>query len=385
MVAVFRRRGSRELEVGCFVVDRACLGGRDAWYEKIGESELPEFKERIFKDASCMEKEAAWGRKFVEEAVAYAQQLGFKPHRDYKKAARVFGGTKAEDCQEEFVFGKDGKPFYVSHPNDSFEQARAIIRQLEIRCGKDNFNYIVQLQEDTVVDRVDELLQRAQNGSVRAAKEELHRMLEQHPESGAVNFGLGVLAGLEGDNRTALIYLDEAVRLSPEMAEAWFNKGIAHQKLLQIIPMTISFQEALEFAEPGDGFVEHARDLVETVRNMARDDFGLDLETYVASGLIFDRGFQKMREQKWLEGIAEMRRVIELNPRSNQAFGNMGTCLIQLGRVTEAREALREALRLAPDYAVAKENLKIIEGHDDDNPPSVKRLFEANSSPETLM
>lgn len=384
VVAVVRRRGATRFEVGCFLVDPACLGVRDASYEEIDESELADFKERLFPN-SCVEKEAAWGRKFVEGAVAYAQRLGFKPHRDYKKAARVFGGTNVQDCGEEFVYGVDGKPFYIASPSDSMEKARAIIRHLEVRCGEGNFDFLMEIKEDPVHVQVEEILQRGVDGSPRAAMEELRRLLKQYPESAMIYFGLGALSGMVDDNRRALAYLDEAIRLSPEMPEAWYNKGIAHKKLLETVPMTVSLQKALEFADPDHEFIENARELVEMIRTMAREEFGLDLETYLAAGEIFDCGFQKMREKRWLEAIAELRRVIEMNPRSYQAFGNIGTSLIQLGRVTEAREALQAALRVKPDYEIAKRNLQSLEGYDDENPPPAMFMFEANVSPETLM
>jgi hypothetical protein len=50
--------------------------------------------------------------KVVEQAVQYAQGLGFAPHPDYKKAARVFGGLRAEQCSQKFTFGHKGKPLY---------------------------------------------------------------------------------------------------------------------------------------------------------------------------------------------------------------------------------------------------------------------------------
>ncbi len=42
--------------------------------------------------------EPCCARKLIEQATQYAQGLGFAPHPDYKKAARVFGGLDAEQC-----------------------------------------------------------------------------------------------------------------------------------------------------------------------------------------------------------------------------------------------------------------------------------------------
>jgi hypothetical protein len=42
-----------------------------------------------------------------------------------------------------FVFGKDGKPFYVQGPHDSFAKCLRIMTLLRARCGKDGFNFLV--------------------------------------------------------------------------------------------------------------------------------------------------------------------------------------------------------------------------------------------------
>jgi hypothetical protein len=70
-------------------------------------------------------------RKLIEQATDYARGLGFVPYPDYKKAARVFGGLRAEQCGQHFTFGRQGKPFYCRGPRETEEQARRIVWQLE--------------------------------------------------------------------------------------------------------------------------------------------------------------------------------------------------------------------------------------------------------------
>jgi len=110
-MTVVRERGERPLEIGAFLVDLGCVGIKEAFYTRVELLELEEFKNDAF-PYGYREESAAWGRKLVEDAQAYAKSLGLKPHRDCKKAARVLGGVRASDCDEGFHFGKDGKPFY---------------------------------------------------------------------------------------------------------------------------------------------------------------------------------------------------------------------------------------------------------------------------------
>ena len=97
--------------------------------------------------------EPCCARKLVEQAVQYAQGLGFAPHPDYKKAARVFGGLRAQQCSQKFTFGHEGKPLYRRGPGETEEQARRIVWHLQQRFGSGNFEYLVMLGEAGDIDR----------------------------------------------------------------------------------------------------------------------------------------------------------------------------------------------------------------------------------------
>lgn len=147
IVARFKS-GGRRVEAGIFLIDVFCLGAKLAVYESCG---LEDYRQRIrdhyrsklpmvLVDPRC-------ARKLVELAARYARGLGFAPHADYKQAARVFGGLRAEHCAQQFTFGQEGKPFYRRGPRETEEQALCIVRHLEQRCGPGNFHYEVMLGE----------------------------------------------------------------------------------------------------------------------------------------------------------------------------------------------------------------------------------------------
>ena len=81
------------------------------------------------------------GRSLVEGAVHYARALGFAPHRDYRQAKRIFGDIDASECQQQFVYGKDGKPRFIAGPNDGAMRCQQIIDTLAARCGPDGFHF----------------------------------------------------------------------------------------------------------------------------------------------------------------------------------------------------------------------------------------------------
>ncbi len=77
-------------------------------------------------------------------AVQYAQGLGLTPHSDYKKACRVLGGIRAEECDRAFTYGHEGKPLFVQSPNDSPEYVQHMMATLTRRLGTDGFHYILE-------------------------------------------------------------------------------------------------------------------------------------------------------------------------------------------------------------------------------------------------
>lgn len=91
--------------------------------------------------------EPCCARKLVEDAVEYASKLGIPPHPDYKKGCRVFGGISVADCDQEFEFGNDGKPFFMQGPYDSPKKVARIMSLLTDRCGEGNFHYLLAVPE----------------------------------------------------------------------------------------------------------------------------------------------------------------------------------------------------------------------------------------------
>src|ERR1035441_8812303 len=76
------------------------------------------------------------GRQIVYGAIGYARELGFEPHADFGRAAGYLG---AWDGQCELAFGRDGKPMYISGPDDDGER---IIRKLHRSLGDGNYDFV---------------------------------------------------------------------------------------------------------------------------------------------------------------------------------------------------------------------------------------------------
>ncbi|NUQ77025.1 MAG: tetratricopeptide repeat protein, partial [Polyangiaceae bacterium] len=62
-------------------------------------------------------------------------------------------------------------------------------------------------------------------------------------------------------------------------------------------------------------------------------------------------------EERYVEALIELRRVIKNDPKNPYAFNYLGVALFETGELEAARDAYRAAIRLAPDYLAARVGL----------------------------
>lgn len=140
---VFTRFRGGHAETGAFFLDLYCLGVKNAVYALVHESEYERrILDRLMGPQGRTPIDPPSARKLVEGALNYARSLGFPPDSDYRKAARVFGGTPAAESSATFEFGKDGKPLYVRGQGDSFAKFLRILKQLRNCRGADGFDFM---------------------------------------------------------------------------------------------------------------------------------------------------------------------------------------------------------------------------------------------------
>ena len=157
-LVVSRFKADGRVESGFFLLDVFCLGVKDAGFHCF--SSIPDYQEslldRLFPNGDPVRMTAAAARKLTEDAISYARGLGFSPGADYKKASRVFGGIRTADCNEKFMFGKDGRPLYIQGSSDSPSRVERILRALEARCGEGGYQYIIAEDDFDLLDSEDE-------------------------------------------------------------------------------------------------------------------------------------------------------------------------------------------------------------------------------------
>jgi hypothetical protein len=123
--------------LGCafFLVDVFCLGIKDVFYVEMGGNELRSRLAEQFDVQRLIEIEPARARKLIRDATVYAAGLGLSAAKDTSAIEAIFGDIDAGACSDAFIFGKDGKPFFINGPNDTPARIRAITQALEKSRG----------------------------------------------------------------------------------------------------------------------------------------------------------------------------------------------------------------------------------------------------------
>jgi hypothetical protein len=139
------RRGPQgKVATAVILVDLGCLGVKNA-HSVITKSDRAH--RQIRKDIERQQKMSPASlnlvAKIIREGIAYADQLGFHPHRDYHQAKWVLGDADPDACEDPIPLGRDGKPFFVAGPFDNVPQ---IMAKLERAVGSDGFHYLVHLE-----------------------------------------------------------------------------------------------------------------------------------------------------------------------------------------------------------------------------------------------
>jgi len=130
-ILIARRQANGRIAFGVFLVDVYCLGLKNTFCN--GDFTVSEY-DRDVRGRTVSENDMVacpldLAQVIIYGGIEYAEQFGFKPNKDFNMSQYLL----------DVEFGRDGKPFYVSGPDDNVEQ---ILRQLEGTAGEGNFHYM---------------------------------------------------------------------------------------------------------------------------------------------------------------------------------------------------------------------------------------------------
>ncbi len=207
---------------------------------------------------------------------------------------------------------------------------------------------------------VDQALELAAQGDFAKGEKLLVGLLADNPDLYILHFGMGTLLAMRGDTAESIPYFDRGLEMFPYHVEAWFNKGVAHRKLLDARGTVAAFKKVAEFGDDEDSFVTEAREMLREIEAAIREDSGLSMDQYFRNEDDFDQAFRDMGNNRFEEALAGFQEVLRMNPSHVQSHGNSALCLAFLGRKPEALAAIDRALEIDPEYEPALRNRQVV-------------------------
>ncbi len=142
-ILLSRKQPNNESIIGVFLVDVYCLGLKNTFCNSnIAIGDYQNLKLKMFQESSPIVCHSGLANRIIYGAIEYAKKLGFEPQKDFSLSQFVLDETSDMDLSFDIEFGKDGKPLYISGPDDNTDY---IIKKLIKNVGEGNFDYLVTL------------------------------------------------------------------------------------------------------------------------------------------------------------------------------------------------------------------------------------------------
>ena len=186
-----------------------------------------------------------------------------------------------------------------------------------------------------------------------------NRAIRLQPDAAESYNNRGTAKGKLGQGENAIADYDEAIRLKPDFGEAYYNRGSTKEELGRYDEAIADYDEAIrlkpDFGEAYSNrgavknklgqIAEAIADYDEAIR--LKPDFG---EAY------YNRGIAKVALGQYDSAIADYDTAILLQPDYAEAYYNRGNTRGALGQYADAIVDCDEAIRLKSDYAEAYNN-----------------------------
>lgn len=157
---------------------------------------------------------------------------------------------------------------------------------------------------------------------------------------------------LDGDLEAAIASYDQALKIKPDLAEVWNNRGVALTRLQRYHEAIVSYESAIQlryhYADAWNnrgvalGKLNHYEAAILSYQR------AIDLKSNYMDAWN-NRGFALAKLQKYDEAISSYNQAAKIRPDFYRIWYNKARCYAVQGQVELALENLKRAIRLNPE------------------------------------
>ena len=141
-IVVARQHTNGNMTFGVYLLDTYCLGlkNTNAVFSKPAY-EYEDILETMFSQhPDKMKIDYVLAHNIIYGAIAYAEDLGFKPEKDWALSQFILEEDTEDIELIEVEFGKDGKPCFINGP---FDNINSVLAKLNKSIGEGNYEFIM--------------------------------------------------------------------------------------------------------------------------------------------------------------------------------------------------------------------------------------------------
>ena len=163
----------------------------------------------------------------------------------------------------------------------------------------------------------------------------------------------------KSDYRNAIANYNQALKLKPDLTDAYNNRGIAYDNQGNYSEAIADYNQALKL-NPDFASAYNNRGIAYTNQGKYTEaivDFSQALKLQPDYAVTYNnRGATYANQGKYTEAIVDFSQALKLQPDGAMAYSNRGAAYTNQGKYIEAIADFGQALKLQPDYAVAYYN-----------------------------
>lgn len=132
-----------------YLVDLYCLGVKETHY--VFNMPKAEYKERLVENSDDFYMPVSYelAHNIIFAAIEFAENFDFKPDKSFSSTTKFLLEEDTDEVELiEIECGKNGKPFFISSPDDDKAKIKRIVAQLEKTAGPGNYLFIDCEQEE---------------------------------------------------------------------------------------------------------------------------------------------------------------------------------------------------------------------------------------------
>ncbi len=235
-----------------------------------------------------------------------------------------------------------------------------------LTCAIPAFETALGLQPDSAEARYNLALALIKGGRTIQATQELQTLIRQKPQFAGAHLALGVVLQGEGKLGAAESEFEAAIKSDPHFYAAYLNLAGLLESEKRYPAAVSSLQQALAFNPPQD-----VADQLQTALGKARAQLGQPENPHptaskprsnpdAAAGALNNEANKLLADGKVHQAADTYREALRLSPNNALFHYNLSLALDKLGNRNEEEQELEEAVKLDPKLGVAHDQLGLL-------------------------